>query len=205
MATLTCDYDKMYKLVIIGDSGVGKSSLLTRYTENIYSDAYISTIGVDFKVKTVVRNQKTYKLQIWDTAGQERFRAITTTYYRGAHCCIVAFDITNHDTFDSVSKWILEIVSHAHDKILIILVGTKCEMIADRCVNYDEAMEFAIKHDIKYVETSAAKNTNITFIFDYIIDELKAKENRGMSQPAIKGMPRLSTLNSNSRRISCCS
>ena len=96
------NYDYLFKIVFVGDSSVGKSSIIIRFTDDTYNDQYISTIGVDFKIKTVTHKEKLVKLQIWDTAGQERFRTITTSYYRGTHCCILVFDITNADSFYSL-------------------------------------------------------------------------------------------------------
>merc|ERR1712023_429870 len=121
------DYDYLFKLLLIGDSGVGKSSLLLRFADDTYTQSYISTIGVDFKIRTVELEGKTIKLQIWDTAGQERFRTITSSYYRGAHGIIVVYDVTDIDSFNNVKQWLCEIDRYACENVNKLLVGNKCE------------------------------------------------------------------------------
>ena len=106
MATIKRDYDYLFKLVLIGDSGVGKSCLLLRFADDSFTDSYISTIGVDFRFRTVTIDKKTVKLQIWDTAGQERFRTITSAYYRGAHGIIMVYDVTSEESFEHVEEWL---------------------------------------------------------------------------------------------------
>merc|ERR1711898_6342 len=105
LSEMNAEYDYLFKLLLIGDSGVGKSCLLLRFADDTYSESYISTIGVDFKIRTIEHDGKRIKLQIWDTAGQERFRTITSSYYRGAHGIIVVYDVTELDTFHAVERW----------------------------------------------------------------------------------------------------
>ncbi|XP_059911082.1 ras-related protein Rab-35b isoform X3 [Gadus macrocephalus] len=114
------DYDYLFKLLIIGDSGVGKSSLLLRFADNTFSGNYITTIGVDFKIRTVEINGEKVKLQIWDTAGQERFRTITSTYYRGTHGVIVVYDVTSAESFVNVKRWLHEINQNCDDVCRIL-------------------------------------------------------------------------------------
>uniref|UniRef100_A0A8C6PJH6 RAB35, member RAS onco family n=1 Tax=Nothobranchius furzeri TaxID=105023 RepID=A0A8C6PJH6_NOTFU len=114
------DYDYLFKLLIIGDSGVGKSSLLLRFADNTFSGSYITTIGVDFKIRTVELNGEKVKLQIWDTAGQERFRTITSTYYRGTHGVIVVYDVTSAESFVNVKRWLHEINQNCDDVCRIL-------------------------------------------------------------------------------------
>ncbi|KAJ2053920.1 Ras- protein Rab-1A, partial [Coemansia sp. S155-1] len=140
--TLFCS-DYLFKLLLIGDSGVGKSCLLLRFADDTYTESYISTIGVDFKIRTIELEGKTVKLQIWDTAGQERFRTITSSYYRGAHGIIVVYDITDNTTFGDVKQWLQEIDRYASEGVNKLLVGNKRDLEDARQVDYTAAKEFA--------------------------------------------------------------
>ncbi|KAA0190096.1 Small GTP-binding protein Rab1, partial [Fasciolopsis buskii] len=126
--------DYLFKLLLIGDSGVGKSCLLLRFADDTYCDTYISTIGVDFKIRTIELNGKVVKLQIWDTAGQERFRTITSSYYRGAHGIIIVYDVTDMSSYNSVKDWLNEIKCYADSRVSRLLVGNKCDLVAKRAV-----------------------------------------------------------------------
>lgn len=163
------DFDCLAKVVIVGDSGTGKSSLMLRFAENTFSEHYISTIGVDFQIKTIATEGKTVKLQIWDTAGQERFRTITGAYYRGSDIVIMVFDVTNRASYDSISRyWLNEIQKKASDKkYLLILIGTKCDS-DKRVVSEDDAAKFASDMKIPYFETSAMTGYNVDHTFSEI-------------------------------------
>lgn len=126
-------------MLLIGDSGVGKSCLLLRFADDTYTESYISTIGVDFKIRTIDLDGKTIKLQIWDTAGQERFRTITSSYYRGAHGIIVVYDCTDQETFSNVKQWLEEIDRYACDNVNKLLVGNKCDLHTKKVVDYTTA------------------------------------------------------------------
>merc|ERR1712166_916991 len=128
-------YDYLFKLLLIGDSGVGKSCLLLRFADDTYTETYISTIGVDFKIRTVEIDGKVIKLQIWDTAGQERFRTITSSYYRGAHGIIVVYDVTDEDSFTAVQRWLSEIDRYCHEHVNKMLVGNKCDLHQKKVVD----------------------------------------------------------------------
>merc|ERR1711959_158243 len=141
--------------------GVGKSCLLFRFADDTYTESYISTIGVDFKIRTIKLEGKTIKLQIWDTAGQERFRTITSSYYRGAHGIIVVYDITDVDSFANVKQWLKEIDRYACENVNKLLVGNKCDLGSKRAVDKKAAQEFADKNGITFLETSAKNNQNV--------------------------------------------
>ncbi|KAJ8122439.1 hypothetical protein O1611_g9839 [Lasiodiplodia mahajangana] len=132
-------YDYLFKLLLIGDSGVGKSCLLLRFADDTYTESYISTIGVDFKIRTIELDGKTVKLQIWDTAGQERFRTITSSYYRGAHGICVVYDVTDMDSFNNVKQWLQEIDRYATEGVNKLLVGNKSDMSDKKVVEYTVA------------------------------------------------------------------
>ena len=168
---IKCDHDYLYKIIIVGDSGTGKSSLLARYVDNEFDSNYISTIGVDFKIKNVEKNGKNIRLQLWDTAGQERFRAIAKSYYRGAHFCIITFDLANPNSFDNISIWVSEIKNNSNQHTKYIIVGTKADLIDE---NYDRQyiFNYCEKLSAKYIESSSKNDQNIDYIFDHIINEL---------------------------------
>uniref|UniRef100_A0A452XJL2 GTP-binding protein n=1 Tax=Aegilops tauschii subsp. strangulata TaxID=200361 RepID=A0A452XJL2_AEGTS len=134
----TSEYDYLFKLLLIGDSSVGKSCLLLRFADDAYVDTYISTIGVDFKIRTVELDGKSVKLQIWDTAGQERFRTITSSYYRGAHGIIIVYDVTDRESFNNVKQWLSEIDRYASDSVCKLLVGNKCDLVDSKVVDTEE-------------------------------------------------------------------
>jgi len=167
------DYDYLFKLLLIGDSGVGKSCLLLRFADHTYTESYISTIGVDFKIRTVELDGKTIKLQIWDTAGQERFRTITSSYYRGAHGIIVVYDCTDLDSFNNVKQWLNEIDRYASENVQKLLVGNKVDLVSKKVVDYDTAKDFADKLHIPFLETSAKAATNVEKAFLTMAAEIK--------------------------------
>lgn len=180
------EYDYLFKLLLIGDSGVGKSCLLLRFADDSYLESYISTIGVDFKIRTVEQDGKTIKLQIWDTAGQERFRTITSSYYRGAHGIIVVYDVTDMESFNNVRQWLNEIDRYASDNVNKLLVGNKCDLEANRAVPYETAKAFADEIGIPFMETSAKDATNVEQAFMAMTASIK---NRMASQPMNNARP----------------
>jgi len=161
------EYDHLFKLLIIGDSGVGKSSLLLRFADNTFSPNYITTIGVDFKIRTIAIEGERVKLQIWDTAGQERFRTITSTYYRGTHGVIVVYDVTSGESFANVKRWLHEIDQNC-ENVQRILVGNKCDDTERRVVAQTDARRFSDQMQISYFETSAKNNLNVEEMFNAI-------------------------------------
>merc|ERR1711967_23596 len=169
------EYDYLFKLLLIGDSGVGKSCLLLRYVDETYQESYISTIGVDFKIKTIELDGKVIKLQIWDTAGQERFRTITSSYYRGAHGIIVVYDVTDQESFNNVKVWLQEIDRYANENVNKMLVGSKCDLTTKKVVNTDDAKGYAETVGIPFLETSAKDSTNVEQAFIMMAAEIKAR------------------------------
>nr|ABD65146.1 Ras-related GTP-binding protein, putative [Brassica oleracea] len=184
---LRCYRDYLFKLLLIGDSGVGKSCLLLRFADDSYLDSYISTIGVDFKIRTVEQDGKTIKLQIWDTAGQERFRTITSSYYRGAHGIIVTYDVTDQESFNNVKQWLNEIDRYASESVNKLLVGNKNDLTSQKA--------FADELGIPFLETSAKNATNVEEAFMAMTAAIKtrmASQPSGGSKPAtvqIRGQP----------------
>lgn len=159
--------------MLIGDSGVGKSCLLLRFADDTYTESYISTIGVDFKIRTIELDGKTIKLQIWDTAGQERFRTITSSYYRGAHGIIVVYDSTDQETFANVKQWLNEIDRYATDNVQKLLVGNKCDLTDKKVVETSTAKEFADNLGISFLETSAKTAKNVEQAFMTMAADIK--------------------------------
>ncbi|KAH9914488.1 GTP-binding protein ypt1 [Epithele typhae] len=166
-------YDYLFKLLLIGDSGVGKSCLLLRFAEDAFTDSYLSTIGVDFKIRTIELEGKTIKLQIWDTAGQERFRTIAAAYYRGAHGIIMVYDVTDGETFSNVKGWLQEIDRYASEGVKKLIIGNKSDLVEKKVVEYSMAKEFADQLSIPFVETSAKNSTNVDEAFSMMAKTIK--------------------------------
>jgi len=163
------EFDIVTKAIIIGDSSVGKSSLLYRYTDNDWNPHYIATIGVDFKVLTFERESKIVKLQLWDTAGQDRFKTITHTYYRGAHGVMLVFDVTNRESFEHITTWLEEFHQFGGTGVPLVLVGNKSDL-PNRMVSAEEARALATQLNCTYVECSAKQNDSVTAAFSQLTD-----------------------------------
>jgi len=166
------DYDYLFKVVLIGDSGVGKSNLLSRFTRNEFCLESKSTIGVEFATRSIQVDGKTIKAQIWDTAGQERYRAITSAYYRGAVGALLVYDITKTVTFENVERWLKELRDHADSNIVIMLVGNKSDLRHLRAVSTEEAQAFCEKESLSLIETSALESTNVEKAFHLILQDI---------------------------------
>ncbi|VDK43702.1 unnamed protein product [Anisakis simplex] len=182
-------YDLLFKLLLIGDSGVGKTCILYRFSDDAFNTTFISTIGIDFKIKTIELKGKKIKLQIWDTAGQERFHTITTSYYRGAMGIMLVYDITNAKSFDNIAKWLRNIDEHASEDVEKMLLGNKCDMADRRVVSRERGEKIANDHGIRFLETSAKANIQIDKAFydlaEAILDKMPNKED-GAKQPTIR-------------------
>ncbi|CAF0896412.1 unnamed protein product [Rotaria sp. Silwood1] len=169
------NFDYMFKLLIIGNSSVGKTSFLFRYADDSFTSAFVSTVGIDFKVKTVFRHDKRVKLQIWDTAGQERYRTITTAYYRGAMGFILMYDITNEESFNAVQDWCTQIKMYSWDNAQVVLVGNKCDLEHDRAVTQERGQRLADQLGLEFFETSAKENVNVKVVFERLVDIILEK------------------------------
>ncbi|CAN6333567.1 unnamed protein product [Urochloa humidicola] len=172
------EYSYLFKMVLIGDSGVGKSNILSRFTRNHFSLDSKSTIGVEFATKSLQMEGKTIKAQIWDTAGQERYRAITSAYYRGAVGALLVYDITKRQSFDNVHRWLRELRDHADSSIVIMMVGNKSDLTHLRAVSEDEGKALAEKEGLFFLETSAMEAVNVEEAFQTIISEVYGIVNR---------------------------
>ncbi|KAK2642196.1 hypothetical protein Ddye_023959 [Dipteronia dyeriana] len=166
------EYDYLFKIVLIGDSGVGKSNILSRFTRNEFCLESKSTIGVEFATRTLQVEGKTVKAQIWDTAGQERYRAITSAYYRGAVGALLVYDITKRQTFDNVQRWLRELRDHADSNIVIMMAGNKSDLNHLRAVQEEDGHSLAEREGLSFLETSALEATNIEKAFQTILTEI---------------------------------
>lgn len=167
------DYDYLFKMVLVGNSSVGKTCLFLQYSDNVFNDSFMPTIGVDFRIKTLEIDGSFIKMQIWDTAGQERFRTITSSYYKGAHGLILVFDLTDRQSFLDLENWIIEIEKHASDGVLKLLIGNKNDLEGARTVSYEEALNFAKINGMKYIETSAKTSKNVNEAFNLMAKLVK--------------------------------
>ncbi|XP_040474819.1 ras-related protein Rab-13 [Falco naumanni] len=182
-------------LLLIGDSGVGKTCLIIRFAEDNFTSTYISTIGIDFKIRTVDIDGKKIKLQVWDTAGQERFKTITTAYYRGAVGIILVYDITDEKSFENIQNWMKSIKENASAGVERLLIGNKCDMEGKRKVQRDEAEKLAKEHGIRFFETSAKSSVNVEEAFSTLARDILQKSSRkaapSSSRPLLEpGPPR---------------
>ncbi|KAL0092658.1 GTP-binding protein ypt1 [Phycomyces blakesleeanus] len=180
---MNSEYDYLFKLLLIGDSGVGKSCLLLRFADDMFTDSYISTIGVDFKIRTIEIDGKAIKLQIWDTAGQERFRTITSSYYRGAHGIIIVYDVTDQGSFDNVKQWLREIDRYSAEGVSKLLVGNKNDMLDRKVVSTSTAKSLAESLGLPLLETSAKSALNVEQAFSIMARQIKDRVGQSVAQP----------------------
>ena len=180
------DYDYLLKLLVIGNADTEKTAFLIKYTNDTYSDSYVTTIGVDFVTKIIIYNQKYFlqkiknieiqgksvKLQIWDTAGEERFKNIISSYYRGANGLLLLYNITDRESFESLNSWLIDIEKNTKKDVCKILVGTNCDLEDERKVTYQEGKEFATKNEMKFIEVSAKNNINVKEAFDILLEDI---------------------------------
>jgi small GTP-binding protein len=165
-----------YKVLLLGDSSVGKTCFLKRYIDNTFQDAYLSTIGFDFKFKNVtLKDGKKVKVQLWDTAGQERFRTIAKSYYKGAHGIVLIYDVTSKRTYENIRKWLNQIKEEASNRISIILVANKIDCEGEREVSKEEGENLATTSGLTLFEASAKDSINVNESFQYLIERISEK------------------------------
>ncbi|XP_023030366.2 ras-related protein Rab-37 isoform X2 [Leptinotarsa decemlineata] len=171
-------YDICGKVMLLGDSGVGKTCILMRFREGLFlCGNFISTVGVDFRTKVVAVDNTKVKLQIWDTAGQERFRSVTHAYYRDAHALLLLYDVTNKTSFDNIRAWLGEIREYAQDDVVIMLLGNKADCGHDRTVRREDGERLAREYNVAFMETSAKSGQNVDLAFVAVARELKHRQN----------------------------
>ncbi|GMI90293.1 ARABIDOPSIS RAB GTPASE HOMOLOG A2B, RAB GTPase homolog A2B, RAB GTPASE HOMOLOG A2B [Hibiscus trionum] len=208
------EYDYLFKIVLIGDSGVGKSNILSRFTRNEFALDSKSTIGVEFATRTLQVEGKTVKAQIWDTAGQERYRAITSAYYRGAVGALLVYDITKRQTFDNVLRWLRELRDHADSNIVIMMAGNKSDLNHLRAVSTEDAQGLAESEGLSFMETSALEAYNIEKAFQTVLLDIyqiiRKKALAAQESGSGTGIPQGTTINvknmtENGTKKPCCS
>ncbi|KAL1918115.1 uncharacterized protein VTP21DRAFT_3381 [Calcarisporiella thermophila] len=205
----SASYDYLIKLLLIGDSGVGKSCLLLRFSDDSFTPSFITTIGIDFKIRTIELDGKRVKLQIWDTAGQERFRTITTAYYRGAHGILLVYDVTDERSFKNIHNWYSNVEQHANEDVNKILIGNKCDMHDKVVVSSEQGQALAHELGLKFLETSAKSNINVEEAFFSLARDVKKRmfdgQPRAPAQDQQQGAGRISIGEQATKQLgSCC-
>ncbi|XP_014233811.1 ras-related protein Rab-37 isoform X3 [Trichogramma pretiosum] len=166
----------LHKTILLGDSGVGKTSLLVQFdTGKFQHGTFAATVGIGFTNKMILVDDSQVKLQIWDTAGQERFRSVTHAYYRDAHALLLLYDVTNKQSFDNIRAWLGEIREYAQDDVVIMLLGNKCDCGSDRVVRKEDGQRLASEYKVPFMETSAKTGLNVELAFHAVARELKAR------------------------------
>ncbi|XP_059490239.1 ras-related protein Rab-27A isoform X2 [Neocloeon triangulifer] len=200
------DYDYLLKFLALGDSGVGKTSFLFQYSDNVFHEKFISTVGIDFREKRLIyrpptedgflsqRGQRIH-LQLWDTAGQERFRSLTTAFYRDSMGFLLLFDITNEQSFVSIRNWLDQLKTHAYcDDPDVILCGNKADLEEERVISEERARETARRYGLVYMETSAASGQNVAKAVELLVDMVMKRMQHSLEQPPFvrgsRGLPR---------------
>ena len=174
-------YDYLYKLILVGDSATGKTSLMTGFAGGDFYTHYIATIGIDFTTRIIGLDGSRIKLQVWDTAGNERFRTITQAYYRGAHGVIVVYDATKEKTYDNVPYWLEEVKKYASAEATVMLVGSKCDLTEEKVVDYRTAKDFADERGIMLMEVGAKDGTNVELAFLTLVAKIRQADFTSMS------------------------
>jgi len=204
-------FNVLWKVVLIGDSGVGKSQLLSRVTKNEFNLDSKTTIGVEFSTRSVAIGGKTAKVQIWDTAGQEKFKAVTRVYYRGAVGCMLVYDICRPETFNHLKRWLDEVKDYGDPKLAVVIIGNKSDLKDLRAVALDDAEAFAERHQSSCIETSALDATNVEEAFHKLVQEIHTRsaleetclEEEKVSAVKLPDLPDYKTVPT-SKKKKCC-
>lgn len=191
----------MLKLIMIGDSSVGKTCMIMRYTDNQFTENFLTTVGVDFKVKELNIDGKTVKLQIWDTAGQEQFRTITKSYFRGADGIVLCFDLASSPTLERTKFWMDSIKESTAEKVDVVLVGNKSDKEEERTVTEEQARAFAEEYGVDYFETSAKTGKNINEVFETLARKAFARRE---AEPPVRTKTIQVTMTTEERKKGCC-
>ena len=203
-------YEMMFKVVLVGDSFVGKTNIMSKYLKNEFHEDSKATVGVEFGSKQFNIEGHSIKAQIWDTAGQERYKAITSAYYKGAKGAFVVYDITRKASFDSIEKWVNDLTSTADKKLTIVLIGNKCDLEDQRQITKEQGEEKANKLEVAFLETSAFSGENLEKAFEMMINEIFKKCHEEMLAEAEgdaieKGQDiNLTKKNENTQTKKCC-
>ncbi|KAL0984206.1 hypothetical protein UPYG_G00138480 [Umbra pygmaea] len=196
-------YDMAFKVMLVGDSGVGKTCLLVRFKDRAFlAGSFISTVGIDFRNKVLTIDMLKVKLQIWDTAGQERFRSVTHAYYRDAHALLLLYDVTNKASFDNIKAWLTEIHDYAQQDVVIMLLGNKADATHDRVVKREEGESLAKAFGVPFMETSAKSGLNVELAFTAVAKELK---HRSIKEPDDPKFQLQDYVNKEMKTAGCCS
>jgi len=201
MASLT---DMFFKLLVVGESGVGKTCLLLRFVDNEFSEFHMATVGVDFKIKTITIDDRPVKLQIWDTAGQERFRTLTESYYRNSHGVILVYDVTNHESFDKIRSWAAQIEEYGDQNLCKLLVGNKTDKENQRAVTTQEGLSLAKSLGIEFLETSAKDTSNVEEAFTKLATSILHSFQSGSLSVPSAGSVNIGGQSSGAREKKCC-
>ncbi|XP_034264612.1 ras-related protein Rab-37 isoform X2 [Pantherophis guttatus] len=195
-------YDVSGKVMLLGDSGVGKTCFLVQFKDGAFlSGTFIATVGIDFRNKVVTVDDVKVKLQIWDTAGQERFRSVTHAYYRDAQALLLLYDITNKVSFDSIRAWLTEIHEYAQKDVVIMLLGNKADMSSERVIRTEDGESLAREYGVPFMETSAKTGMNVELAFLAIAKELKQRAVKQLDEPRFQIHD---YIESEKRRSNCC-
>ncbi|XP_062590907.1 ras-related protein Rab-37-like isoform X2 [Saccostrea cucullata] len=200
---LEYDESSIHKTILVGDSGVGKTSLLVQFDQGKFqAGSFSATVGIGFTNKVVDVDGTKVKLQIWDTAGQERFRSVTHAYYRDAHALLLLYDVSNKASFDNIRAWLGEINEYAQEDVVIMLLGNKADMTAERVIRTEDGERLANEYNVAFMETSAKTGMNVDLAFMAVAKDLKMKKTRKPTDPKFSVTD---YVNQEKQSIGCCS